>query len=219
MTETTNTGTPASTATEATTTTAATTPAVAAPTSALAAAAAKSDGVESMLAAASKAAAAAPESHDYGKLKADGVHADVMKALAEGFGEHKIAPEAAQKLLDKVLPAMNARREAEVKEADAAWQKELREDKEIGGDKYEHNTKLVEAAVAGLLSPEHAKAAKESGLLGHPAFVRFALAAERVVASATKQDTATRGGGITRELSAADQWRKANPKTASALNI
>lgn len=175
-----------------------------APQSALAAGA-KTENVESMLSAAAKAAAAAPEAHDYGKLKADGVHADVLKVLREGFGEHKIAPEAAQKLLDKVLPAMSARREAEIKEqiaeADAAWQKELREDKDFGGEHYDRNTKLVEAAVTGLLTKEQAQAAKDSGLLGNPLFARFVIAAERIVAKATKQDTAAIGSqaGIVRE--------------------
>lgn len=180
------TGTPAPAATEAP---------VAETTSALATAA-KSAGVESMLSAAAKAAAAEPSAHDYGKLKADGVHADVLKVLGESFGENKIAPEAAQKLLDKVLPAMQARREAEIKEqiaaADKQWQEELRADKEFGGDKWEANAKVVDAAVKAL-DPEGYEQLKASGLIGHPSLNRIVLRAEAILAKATKQDQTVAG--------------------------
>ena len=184
------TGTPAPAATEAP---------VAAPASALATAA-KSAGVESMLSAAAKAAAAEPSAHDYGKLKADGVHADVLKVLGESFGENKIAPESAQKLLDKVLPAMQARREAEIKEqiaaADKQWQEELRADKEFGGDKWEANAKVVDAAVKAL-DPEGYEQLKASGLIGHPSLNRIVLRAEAILAKATKQDQAMTSGALT----------------------
>jgi hypothetical protein len=143
---------------------------------------------------ATKATEPAAAEADYSKIKADGLHADVLKTLVGGFGENKIAPEVAQKLLDKALPAIQARQAAEIKETDEAWQKELREDKEFGGEHYERNTKLVEAAVSGLLSKEQAQAAKDSGLLGNPLFARFVMAAERVVARATKQDSVVAGG-------------------------
>jgi len=178
----------------------------AAPASGLAAAT-KSANVESVLASAAKAAAVAPEVHDaeaetkaqaeaYSKLKADGVHADVLKVIGEAFGENKVAPEAAQKLLDKVLPAMNARREAEVKEqiaaADKQWQDELRADKEFGGDKWDANAKVVDQAIKAL-DPEGYEGLKASGLMGHPSLNRIVLRAEAILAKATKQDTVVVG--------------------------
>lgn len=182
---------PAATSTE--------TPAAAAPASALAAAT-KDAGVESMLSAAAKAAASEPAAHDYGKLKADGVHADVLKVLGESLGENKIAPEAAQKLLDKVLPAMNARREAEMKEqvaaADKQWKEELRADKEFGGDKWDANAKVVDQAVKAL-DPEGYEQLKASGLIGHPSLNRIVLRAEAILAKATKQDSTVAGGQAT----------------------
>lgn len=158
---------------------------------------AKSEQVESMLSAAAKAAAAEPAAHDYGKLKVEGVGEPVMKAAGELFGKHKIAPEAAQEILAGLAKAQTEFRaqseKQQIAEVDAAWQKELREDKEFGGEHYEKNTKVVEAAVSGLLSKEQAQAAKDSGLLGNPLFARFVMAAERVVARATKQDTVAVG--------------------------
>lgn len=195
----------------------ATSPAAAAPVQSALADGAKSEKVDSMLAAAAKAAASEPTAHDYGKLKADGLHGDVLKSLREAFGENKIAPDAAQKLLDKVLPTLNARREAEVKEVDALWQKELREDKDFGGENYDKHTKLVEAAVFGLLSKEQAQAAKDSGLLGNPLFARTVLAAERIVAKATKQDSVAVGDGQGGAVSESEQWAQANPKTVAGL--
>lgn len=192
------TGNPAPAATEAP---------VAAPASALATAA-KSAGVESMLAAAAKAAASTPEKHDaeaakaaaaeaYGKLEFEGVPEPVTKAGREAFAKHNVAPEAAKEIVAALAEAQKQHREAAEKaalaETDAAWQKELREDKEFGGANYERNTKLVEAAVSGLLTKEQAQRAKDSGWINHPLTGLFAMAAERIVAKATKQDATAVG--------------------------
>jgi len=170
------------------------------PVSGLAAAATKSAAVDSVLAEAAKHAASTstetPAAPDYSALKADGVHADVLKVIGESFGEQKIAPEAAQKLLDKVLPAMNARREAELKEqiaaADKQWQEQMRADKEFGGDKWDTNAKVVDQAIKAL-DPEGYEDLKASGLIGHPSINRIVLRAEAILARATKQDSTVAG--------------------------
>lgn len=192
----------------------------AAPQSALAAGA-KSESVESMLASAAKAAAQAPEAHDYGKLKVDGVGEPVMKAAVELFAKHKIAPDAAQEVLAGLAKAQGEFRtqseKQQIAEVDAAWQKELRDDKDFGGANYDRNTKLVEAAVNGLLTKEQAQAAKDSGLLGNPLFARTVLAAERIVAKATKQDSTAVSGSQGGAGSESEQWARANAKTVAGL--
>lgn len=177
------------------------------PTSALATAA-KSDGVESMLSAAAKAAAAEPAKHDadtaakaaleaMAKVEFEGVPEPVTKAGREAFAKHNVTPEAAKEIVAALAEAQKQHREAADKaalaETDAAWQKELRDDKEFGGANYERNTKLVEEAVSGLLTKEQAQRAKDSGWLNHPLTGLFAMAAERIVARATKQDSTVAG--------------------------
>lgn len=137
------------------------------------------------------AAAAAPAY----SFKAEGMHADDLKAFGDVLTEHKADGKLGQAILDKMLPAISARREAAVKaqweETQKGWREENAKDPQIDPSKPENQarTKLaLEIAGADVLDDLKAK-----GLTDLPAFNRLVARFGAFVEKATKQDTAVPG--------------------------
>lgn len=128
-------------------------------------------------------------------LKAEGMHADDIKAFASVLGEHKVDGKVGQAILDKMLPALSARREAAVKsqweETQKGWREENAKDPEIDPAKPENvaRTKLaLDIAGKDVIDDLAAK-----GLTDLPAFNRLVARFGAFVQKATKQDTAILG--------------------------
>lgn len=137
------------------------------------------------------AAAAAPKY----EFKAEGMHADELKLFADVLGEHKADGKLGQAILDKMLPALNARREKEVAES---WDKIV---KEWGAENAKHpetdpsnpeNAARVKAALA-IAGDDVLDELKGRRLLDLPAFNRFAVRVGAFIEKATKQDNAIPG--------------------------
>lgn len=142
------------------------------------------------------------------EFKADGMHADDLKAFGDVLGEHKVDGKVGQAILDKMLPALSSRREAEVKakweETQKGWRDENAKDPTIDPSKPENQarTKLaLEIAGADVLEDLKAK-----GLTDLPAFNRLVARFGAFVEKATKQDTAVPGASP----SAAPQFEAGN---------
>jgi hypothetical protein len=141
------------------------------------------------------AAAAAPK-FDF---KAEGMHADDLKAFGDVLGEHKVDGKVGQAILDKMLPALSARREAAVKvqweETQKGWREENAKDSTIDPSKPENQARAklaLEIAGADVLEDLKAK-----GLTDLPAFNRLVARFGAFVEKATKQDTAVPGASPT----------------------
>ncbi len=140
-------------------------------------------------ATADAAAAAAKAAEPVYALKApEGVEVakatiDEVTAFAK---EHKIAPEVAQKLLEREASARTAITEsaqAALREtAEKVWPEQCKADKEIGGAKFVENMAHAKAAIDGLGSPELKKALNETGLGNHPELVRFCVKVGKMMA-------------------------------------
>jgi hypothetical protein len=128
-------------------------------------------------------------------LKAEGVHADDLKTFASVLGEHKVDGKVGQAILDKMLPALSARREATVKaqwdETQKSWRDENAKDPEIDPAKPENQARTKLALdIAGKDVIDDLKA---KGLTDLPAFNRLVARFGAFVQKATKQDSAISG--------------------------
>lgn len=86
-------------------------------------------------------------------------------ALTEVARELSLSNEAAQKIVDKVAPALIAQQEANVKSMVAGWLAETKADPEIGGSKLAETLELAEAGFA--LVPELRQLLLDAGLTKH----------------------------------------------------
>ncbi len=131
---------------------------------------------------AARSAANAPP--DYSALKLpDGVKADdpLFADFAATAAEHKLSPEAAQALIDKVLPNLTtqiqAMRDEPVRLATERlkeWESTIHADPEIGGAKLNEVKTNVVRAMAQFGNPDEIKAAlNETGAGSNPVLIRW----------------------------------------------
>lgn len=104
----------------------------------------------------------------------DGVQMDDagLTSFSELAKDLNLTQEAAQAMLGKMAPAMQAR-QAEVKQATMAeWETQSKGDKEFGGAKLTDNVALAQKALQQFGTPELSTLLKESGLGNHPEIIR-----------------------------------------------
>lgn len=142
------------------------------------------------------AAAANAPKYDF---KAEGMHADDLKTFGDVLGEHKVDAKVGQAVLDKMLPALNARRDAAVKaqwdETQKGWRDENAKDPQLnpGNAENQARTKLaLDIAGQDVLDDLKAK-----GLTDLPAFNRMVARFGAFVEKATKQDITVPGASPT----------------------
>jgi hypothetical protein len=131
-----------------------------------------------------------PDGYD----KADPVFNDFLAAAAE----HKISPDVAQALVDKVLPGLTAQIEAlrtapaqQIAARNSEWANAVQSDAEIGGSKLNEVKVNVARAMAQYGNPDEIKAAlNETGAGSNPAIVRWLSR----MGAALSEGTAVTGG-------------------------
>ncbi len=111
-------------------------------------------------------------------LKADGMHADDLKAFSSAFAK---GPQA---VLDAMLPALRARSEANLAAAQEDWRKENAKDPA--------HRERADAALS-VVSEAARKALAETAFVDHPALAAVFKDFGDFVRKATKQDTAAPG--------------------------
>jgi hypothetical protein len=150
-------------------------------------------------AAAAKAIADTPP--DYSALKLpDGVKTGdpLFDAFIATAGEHKLSPDAAQALIDKVLPDLSAQmqtlRDEPVRLATERlkeWEQAIHADPEIGGAKLNDVKTNVSRAMAQYGNPDEIKAAmNETGAGSNPVLIKWL----NKMASALSEGTPVTGG-------------------------
>jgi hypothetical protein len=114
----------------------------------------------------------APEKYE---LKApDGARIDdaVLGAYSEIAKELNLSQEAAQKVLDKVVPVIQARQAEQIEAIRTAWVQNAIADREFGGDNLTENLAVAKKALDAFGTPELKKLLNETGLGNHPEVIR-----------------------------------------------
>jgi hypothetical protein len=107
--------------------------------------------------------------------------AKVLSTFGEAAKELKLQPDAAQKLLNKVAPAMQARQSEQLEQMRNEWLEASKTDKEFGGERLTENLTVAKKALDAFGSPELRTLLNESGLGNHPEVIRFFLKAGKAI--------------------------------------
>jgi len=152
------------------------------------------------VAASTPAAPAAPEKYELKAPEGVTLEGEFLKEL-EGFAkDSKLSQEQAQRVVDFEA---KRRQKAEAaflesrKSERAAWEAEVKADKELGGESFEANLGLARKAIAQFAPPELLEVLEKTGYGSNPAVVRTFWR----IGKAISEDQLVRGG---RQASGAD---------------
>lgn len=112
------------------------------------------------------------------------------------FKEMGLTQEQAQKLVDVYAKQVQASSQSQVDAFNQLmndWQEQARNDKEFGGDKFEENIKVAQAAVAKFGTPGLKQLLEEHGVGNHPEVIRFMVKVGRLTAEDVPGSTQATG--------------------------
>lgn len=123
----------------------------------------------------------APETYEFKAEEGREFDPKVIEAYTEVARELNLSQDAAQKMLDKVAPAIAARQAEQLQAARTAWAEEAKSDKEFGGDRLGENLATAKMAVDRFGTPELRALLNDSGLGNHPEVIRFMVRAGKAI--------------------------------------
>lgn len=105
----------------------------------------------------------------------EGVEYDkqVLSKYTEVAKELNLTQDAAQKMLDKIAPALQERQTQQIADVHQQWISTAKADKEFGGDKLQENLGVARKALDSFGTQELRALLEESGLGNHPEIIRF----------------------------------------------
>ena len=149
----------------------------------------------------------APDKYEFQAGEGRQFDDEVIGAFSEAAKEANLPQDAAQKILDKVAPVLEARREAQVAEARAQWAADSKADKEFGGDKLQENLAVAKKARDAFATPALVELLDQSGLGDHPEVIRFFVKAGKAIS----EDNFVAGGhGSTQPATAQKLYSASN---------
>lgn len=128
-----------------------------------------------------KPADGAPEKYEFKSQAGEEFDAEVVNAYSEVAKELNLSQDAAQKVLDKVAPVMQARAAQQIEALRNGWAESAKADKEFGGEKLTENLAVAKKALDQFGSPELSKLLNESGLGNHPEIIRAFFKAGKAI--------------------------------------
>lgn len=133
----------------------------------------------------------APEG-EYEFKAAEGAELDpgVMKEFGGIAKELNLSQDAAQKIVERVAPAMSKSMTERINALRTQWEDASRNDPEFGGPNFEANLKGINRAYVEFTTPELRSLLQESGLNSHPEMLRLF----NRLAKATGESRFVRGG-------------------------
>jgi hypothetical protein len=128
-----------------------------------------------------KVEAVAPEKYEFKIPEGAEVDASVVDAFSDAAKGLKLSQEAAQSVVDKVIPAMQARQAAQIQAIHEGWQTSARVDKEFGGEKLTENLAVAKKALDQFGTPELKTLLNASGLGNNPEVIRLLYRAGKAI--------------------------------------
>jgi len=123
----------------------------------------------------------APEKYEFKASEGKAFDAEVLTAFAEVAKELNLTQDAAQKVLDRMAPKMEARQAQQIETLRTQWADSSKVDKEFGGEKLSENLSTAKKALDQFGTPELRSLLNESGLGNHPEFIRFMFRAGKSI--------------------------------------
>ena len=123
----------------------------------------------------------APETYEF--TPAEGYEFDprTLAAFSEVAKELGMPQDSAQKILDKMAPAMAEKQQAQMEEVRNGWAESSKADAEFGGDKLTESLASAKKALDAFGSPELKTLLNETGIGNHPDVIRFMVRAGKAI--------------------------------------
>ena len=126
----------------------------------------------------------APDKYEFNAKVADApeeLDPEVLTAFGDVAKELDLPQEAAQKVLDKVAPVMQARQAKAVEDAKTEWANDSKSDQEFGGESLEANLEIAKTSLNKFGTDALKSLLSESGLGNHPEVIRFMYRAGKAI--------------------------------------
>lgn len=123
----------------------------------------------------------APESYEFKAPEGVSFDEGVIGAFSEVAKELNLPQDAAQKVLDKMAPVIQARQMEQFEAARNQWAEATKADKEFGGEKLEENLATAKKALDTFGTPEFRALLNESGFGNHPEVIRVFYRAGKAI--------------------------------------
>ena len=126
----------------------------------------------------------APETYEFNTKVADApeeLDPEVITAFGEVAKDLNLPQEAAQKVLDKVAPVIQARQAKAIEEAKAGWANDSQADKEFGGENFDSNLTVAKSALDTFGNDALKSLLAETGFGNHPEIIRFMYRAGQAI--------------------------------------
>lgn len=124
---------------------------------------------------------AVPEQYEFKAPDGREFDPGVIDAFSEVAKELSLPQDAAQKILDKVAPIIEARQVEQITALKTEWAETSKADKEFGGDKLNENLAVAKRAMDAFGTPELSTLLNESGLGNHPEIIRLMVRAGKAI--------------------------------------
>ena len=126
----------------------------------------------------------APDNYEFESKVADAPHeldSEVLTAFGDVAKELNLPQEAAQKVLDKVAPVIQARQAKALEDAKAGWVKDSQADEEFGGENLNDNLEVAKTALDAFGNDALKSLLVETGFGNHPEIIRFMYRAGKAI--------------------------------------
>lgn len=130
---------------------------------------------------ADKAKSVVPEKYEFKAPEGVSLDETMLGPLSEVAKDIGLTQEQAQKLIDKMAPALNARTVESVRAAQADWKVQQVKDTEFGGEQYAANLGLARKAMDAFATDELRQLLDQTGLGDHPEVIRVFYRAGKAI--------------------------------------
>ena len=148
----------------------------------------------------------APDKYEFNSKVADApdeLDPEVLTAFGDVAKELNLPQEAAQKVLDKVAPVIQARQAEVAEQARIDWAESSKSDDEFGGENLNANLEVAKTALNAFGTDPFKQLLSESGLGNHPEVIRFMYRAGKAISEDSyvgNSQGANAKGGIPRDF-------------------
>ena len=126
----------------------------------------------------------APEKYEFNDKVADApevLDPDVLTAFGEVAKELDLPQDAAQKVLDKVAPVIQAKQAKVLEQVKVDWANDSQADKEFGGENLAENLEIAKKSLDAFGSDSLKSLLHETGFGNHPEIIRFMYRAGKAI--------------------------------------
>ncbi len=131
-----------------------------------------------------EASEGAPEKYEFNTQVADApdeLDPEVLTAFGDVAKELNLPQEAAQKVLDKVAPVIQARQAKAIDQTKVEWANQSKSDQEFGGESLTDNLDVAKASLDTFGTDALKSLLQETGLGNHPEVIRFMYRAGKAI--------------------------------------